>query len=311
MMLPKINPKTFNPLTDGPSRPAFGPASPTLDKDTVQRARPRSTPASMPRPTLDAVMAALDRPASLSVENMVRVAEMLSQLSEAELFSAGPEGVNRLVQQLVQQALLARGPGRDVQRGVALAAVAELLDPREAGADVVRSLSPETKASVERLVGEMDRARSLPDLESQLRNDTQVASQRALDVIYEIPGFDPKAPDTGFEAVFARLVPMAEAAQPQRMVARESAATADNGAPVAGPPRHSSRLVDRALRIVGQLEATRELMMDSLRTGQDLSQESLMVMEAELKNVSSLIAAFQAILEDEHEQRRRAAESIA
>jgi hypothetical protein len=242
---------------------------------------------------------------------MVRVAEMLSQLSEAELFSAGPEGVNRLVQQLVQQALLARGPGRDVQRGVALAAVAELLDPREAGPDVVRSLSPQTKASVERLVGEMDRARSLPELESHLRNDTQVVSQRALDVIYEIPGFDPKAPDTGFEAVFARLVPMAEAAQPQRMAAREPAATAETGAPVGGPPRHSSRLVDRALRIVGQLEATRELMMDSLRTGQDLSQESLMVMEAELKNVSSLIAAFQAILEDEHEQRRRAAESIA
>jgi hypothetical protein len=258
----------------------------------------------MPRPTLDAVMAALDRPAGLSVENMVRVAEMLSQLSEAELFSAGPEGVNRLVQQLVQQALLARGPGRDVQRGVALAAVAELLDPREAGPDVVRSLSPQTKASVERLVGEMDRARSLPELESHLRNDTQVVSQRALDVIYEIPGFDPKAPDTGFEAVFARLVPMA-------MAAREPAATAETGAPVGGPPRHSSRLVDRALRIVGQLEATRELMMDSLRTGQDLSQESLMVMEAELKNVSSLIAAFQAILEDEHEQRRRAAESIA
>lgn len=247
----------------------------------------------------------------VSLEQLLQASENLRRMSLTQLVG-NPEHLDQLVQQMVHHGLLATGEERPFKQTTILATIADLLDPRTTGGDVVRALSPQTKALVEQLVGAFDAEQSLPELMEDAASESRVPLQRARLLLQHIPGFEMSQPSQSFQDIFSRLVPLAEGARAFMVSHGETApAVGSMEHPPLGGASTEGSLVDLSIRMVAQFETTRERLMDGLRQGEDLSQESLMLLEAELKNISSMIAAFQAILEDEHEQRRRAAESIA
>lgn len=245
-----------------------------------------------PAPSLQQVSNVLDRQ-RLSPSQMLWVAESLRRMDADALLADGPAALDRVMHRLAQHGAMAAGPDQVEMMAMAASAAAHVLDPLGSGEAAVGALSETTRGAIDRLVEGLDARITPGDLQNRLTQQGGLHAERALTVLQNLPGTSFDAPPSSFREIFERIL---------------SGLRPTSGGDAS--PRGAS-MTDTLVGLVEMEELLQEEVIEMLSSSDQLGQATIMTAENILKTSNNKIRALQAVAEEEHEMRKRAAESIS